>query len=150
MVRVGSPAVTKGEPTTRRVTRPEGAITKVVEELSLVVQVGLDVDATLAVAERNERARLSESADETARWDGKVKSVRTPAGSRKVRGGPRSKERGPAVTEARQHATAAVITRLSSALAAEVLRQVDRQDPRPPPAPSPPPPPKRPLAPETP
>lgn len=150
VVRVGSPSVVKGEPTSRRVTRPEGAITKVVQEHSLVVHVGLDVDATLAVAERSERARLTETADETARWDGKVTSVRTPAGSRKVRGGPRSKERGPAVTEARQHATAAVITRLSSALAAEVLRQVDRQDPRPPPAPSPPPPPKPPLAPPTP
>ncbi len=135
VVRIGAPVVAQGEPTTRRVTRPSGAITKVVEEGSLVVQVALDVEVVLEVAERIERARWVEEAAETARWDGKVVAVRTPRGGRKFKNGPRSGERGPAVQAARDHATAAVITRLSSSLATEVLRQVDRSDPRPAPAP---------------
>jgi len=135
VVRIGSPVVAQGEPTTRRVTRPSGAITKVVEEGSLVVQVALEAEVVLEVAERTERARLSEEAAETARWDGKVVGVRTPKGGRKLKNGPRSGERAPAVQAAREHATAAVITRLSSSLATEMLRQVDRSDPRQAPAP---------------
>jgi tetratricopeptide (TPR) repeat protein len=136
VVRLGTPSVTQGEPSTRRVTRPEGAITKVVEEGSLVVQVALDAQVVLQVAERSERTRRTEEAAETARWDGKVRAVRTPMGSQRLKGSKRSGERAPAVEAARDHATAAVVTRLASELAAEVLRQVDRSDPRRPPVPA--------------
>ncbi len=132
LVRVGSLSVAKGEPSYRRVTRPEGAVTKVVEEGSLVVQVALDLDVAIEVGERSIRQHLSEEAAETARWDGKVKAVRTPAGTKHV-GGERSGDRGPAATEAKQRAEAAAITRLASTVAAEVLRQVDQADPRLPP-----------------